>query len=79
MNLAHQGVQGLVWGAEGALSSGLQVWLWAGRGQMQGMVTTENTWFIYHGSNLAELEGELTNDLCSITSTRVRATAPQGV
>ncbi|NWX28551.1 CO7A1 protein, partial [Notiomystis cincta] len=42
----------------------------ADREQLQHMVTREDPRYIYHGSDLAELEGELTNDLCTIISTR---------
>lgn len=79
----HQGVQGLVWGAEGALGSGVQVLAvsmeGADREQLRRMVTSEDPRYIYYGSDLAELEGELTDDLCTIISTRVRARVPWGV
>ncbi|NXY20585.1 CO7A1 protein, partial [Atrichornis clamosus] len=53
------GVQVLAVGLEGA-----------DREQLRRMVTSENPRYIYHGSGLAELEGELTDDLCTIISTR---------
>ncbi|RMC00145.1 hypothetical protein DUI87_23556 [Hirundo rustica rustica] len=52
------GVQVLAVGMEGA-----------DREQLRRMVTTEDQRYIYHGSNLAELEGELIDDLCTIIST----------
>lgn len=46
----------------------------ADREQLRRMVTSEDPRYIYHGDGtLAELEGELTDDLCTIISTRVRA------
>ncbi|KAI1234455.1 Collagen alpha-1(VII) chain, partial [Lamprotornis superbus] len=42
----------------------------ADREQLRRMVTSEDPRYIYHGSDLAELEGELTDDLCTIISTR---------
>lgn len=69
-------------GAEGALCSGVQVLAvgmeGADREQLRRMVTSEDPRYIYHGSDLAELEGELTDDLCTIISTRVRARVPRG-
>ncbi|KAJ7406919.1 hypothetical protein WISP_130785 [Willisornis vidua] len=53
------GVQVLAVGLEGA-----------DQGQLRHMVTSEDPRYIYHGDNLAELEGELTDDLCTIISTR---------
>ncbi|KAL2299817.1 hypothetical protein Nmel_012667 [Mimus melanotis] len=53
------GVQVLAVGIEGA-----------DREQLRRMVTSEDPRYIYYGSNLAELEGELTDDLCTIISTR---------
>lgn len=47
--------------------------------QLRRMVTSEDPRYIYHGSNLAELEGELIDDLCTIISTMVRARVPWGV
>lgn len=80
---SHEGVQGVLWGAEGALGSGVQVLAvgmeGADREQLRRMVTSEDPRYIYHGSSLAELEGELTDDLCTIISTRVRARVPQRV
>ncbi|XP_065543694.1 collagen alpha-1(VII) chain [Lathamus discolor] len=54
------GVQVLAVGLEGA-----------DREQLRRMVTGEDPRYIYHGGGaLAELEGELTDDLCTIISTR---------
>nr|XP_041574710.1 collagen alpha-1(VII) chain isoform X10 [Taeniopygia guttata] len=53
------GVQVLAVGMEGA-----------DREQLRRMVTSEDPRYIYHGRDLAELEGELTDDLCTIISTR---------
>lgn len=74
---SQQGVRGVLRGAEGALGSGVQVLAvgleGADREQLRRMVTGEDPRYIYHGSRaLAELEGELTDDLCTIISTRVR-------
>ncbi|NWV63250.1 CO7A1 protein, partial [Malurus elegans] len=52
------GVQVLAVGLEGA-----------DREQLQRLVTSEDPRYIYHGG-LEELEGELTDDLCTIISTR---------
>ncbi|KAM4654580.1 collagen alpha-1(VII) chain [Amazona ochrocephala] len=55
------GVQVLAVGLEGA-----------DREQLRRMVTGEDPRYIYHdGGALAELEGELTDDLCTIISTRL--------
>ncbi|KAF4799411.1 hypothetical protein TURU_054803 [Turdus rufiventris] len=53
------GVQVLAVGMEGA-----------DREQLRRMVTSEDPRYIYYGSDLAELEGELTDDLCTIISTK---------
>ncbi|RLV99448.1 hypothetical protein DV515_00009730 [Chloebia gouldiae] len=53
------GVQVLAVGLEGADQE-----------QLQRMVTSEDPRYIYHGRDLAELEGELTDDLCTIISTK---------
>ncbi|NXC79092.1 CO7A1 protein, partial [Cercotrichas coryphoeus] len=53
------GVQVLAVGMEGA-----------DREQLRRMVTSEDPRYIYHGTDLAELEGELTDDLCTIISTK---------
>lgn len=76
--MKSQGVQGVLRGAEGALGSGVRVLAvgleGADREQLRRMVTSEDPRYIYHGDGtLAELEGELTDDLCTIISTRVRA------
>ena len=79
---SQQGVWGVLWGAERALGSGVQLLAvgleGADREQLRRMVTSEDPRYIYHGgSALEELEGELTDDLCTIISTRVRAGVPQ--
>lgn len=72
-----------MWGAEGALVSGVQVLAvgmeGADREQLRRMVTSEDPRYIYYGSDLAELEGELTDDLCTIISTKVGAGVPWGM
>lgn len=75
---SQQGVRGVLSGTEGALGSGVQLLAvgleGADREQLRRMVTSEDPRYIYHGDGtLAELEGELTDDLCTIISTRVRA------
>lgn len=83
---SQQGAQGgghVLRGAEGALGSGVQVLAvgleGADREQLRRMVTGEDPRYIYHGSGaLAELEGELTDDLCTIISTRVRGQGAPG-
>lgn len=51
----------------------------ADREQLRRMVTGEDPRYIYHGGGaLAELEGELTDDLCTIISTRVRGWGGEG-
>lgn len=50
----------------------------ADREQLRRMVTSEDPRYIYHGSDLAELEGELIDDLCTIVSTVVRVRVPHG-
>ena len=78
---SQQGVWGVLWGAEGALGSGVRVLAvgleGADREQLRRMVTSEDPRYIYHGGGaLAELEQELTDDLCTIISTRVRGRVP---
>ncbi|XP_009076240.1 PREDICTED: collagen alpha-1(VII) chain, partial [Acanthisitta chloris] len=60
------GVQVLAVGLEGA-----------DREQLRRMVTSEDPRYMYHSSGLAELEGELTDDLCTIISTRPKQEAPK--
>ncbi|TRZ13503.1 hypothetical protein HGM15179_013603 [Zosterops borbonicus] len=50
----------------------------ADKEQLRHMVTSEDRRYIYHGSDLAEMEGELIDDLCTIISTMVRARGPPG-
>lgn len=73
----QQSVRGVLQGAEGVFGSGVRVLAvgleGADREQLRRMVTGEDPRYIYRGgSTLAELEGELTDDLCTIISTRVR-------
>lgn len=76
-------MQELLWGAKDALGSGVHVLAvgmeGADKEQLRHMVTSEDRRYIYHGSDLAEMEGELIDDLCTIISTMVRARVPQGV
>ncbi|NWH76187.1 CO7A1 protein, partial [Piaya cayana] len=65
----------ILWGADDALGSGVRVLAvglqGADREQLRRVVTGEDPRYIYHDSGaLAELEGELTDDLCTIISTR---------
>lgn len=64
---------GVPQGAEGALGSGVRVLAvgleGADREQLRRMVTGEDPRYIYGGGRA---EGELTDDLCTIISTRVR-------
>lgn len=51
----------------------------ADREQLRRVVTGEDPRYLYHDSGtLAELEGELTDDLCTIISTRVRGQGAPG-
>lgn len=77
------GVGCVLRGPEGPLGSGVRVLAvgleGADREQLRRVVTSEDPRYIYHGNDaLAELEGELTDDLCTIISTRVRGQGTLG-
>lgn len=64
-------------GAEGAVGAGVRVLAvgleGADQEQLRRMVSGEDPRFVFHNrGSLSELEGELTDDLCTIISTRVR-------